>query len=288
MRRREFLSTSCGLPTGCGLLTGGIAASCSVADENPAAGRIRKAAKFHMVTDQTLSIQKRFELLRQCGFEGTEIHTRFNLDKDEVKAASEATGIVVHGVLNSSQPDIASAVELADFYGATSVLVVAGRVSQQQAYDANWTEWVARLKDAAPHAASHNVRLLVENVWNDFLLSPLEMARFIDEIAHESVQVYFDVGNVVRFGYPDQWIRILGGRIGKLDVKDYSRKLQRDAGLWRGFEAEIGDGDADWTAVRAALREIDYRGWATAEVKGGGQDRLADISRRMDRVLGLP
>lgn len=281
MRRRQFLSTSCGL------LAGGVAASCVAADEKPAAGRIRKAAKFHMVTDKSLSVRERFELLGECGFEGTEIHTRFELDRDEVKTASEAAGVVVHGVLNSSNPDIASAVELAAFYGATSVLVVAGRVTKDQAYDANWNEWVARLKDAAPHAGEHNVRLLIENVWNDFLLSPLEMARFIDEIDHENVGVYFDVGNVVRFGYPDQWIRILGGRIGKLDIKDYSRQLQRDAGLWRGFEAEIGDGDADWPAVREALQQIGYSGWATAEVKGGDRQRLSEIARRMDRALGL-
>src|SRR5690606_26679445 len=117
--------------------------------------------------------------------------------------------------------------------------------------------------------------------------SPLEMARFIDEIDHENVGVYFDVGNVVRFGYPNQWIRILGERIGKLDIKDYSRKLQRDAGLWRGFEAEIGDGDADWPAVRTALSEIGYSGWATAEVEGGDRQRLTEIAGRMDRVLGL-
>lgn len=276
--RREFLA---------GLAGGSLLTSSLPAREASFQGRIRKAAKFHMVTGEDLSIHAKFALLKDVGFDGTEIHTRLNLDRDEVQAASERTGLPVHGVLNSSSPDIAAAVDLAAFYGATSVLVVAGRVNEQTAYDANWTEWLARLKEAAPYAAEHHVRLLVENVWNNFLLSPLEMARFIDEIDHENVGAYFDIGNVIRFGYPDQWIRILGRRIGKLDIKDYSRDLQMNAGLKKGFDVQIGDGDAGWPAVRAALQEIEYTGWATAEVKGGDRARLAEIARRMDDVLAL-
>ena len=113
------------------------------------------------------------------------------------------------------------------------------------------------------------------------------MARFIDEIDCPAVGSYFDVGNVVRFGYPDQWIRILGSRIGKLDIKEYSRDLQRNEGLWKGFNVEIGDGDVDYPAVREALAEIGYEGWATAEVGGGGRERLAEIARRMNDALSL-
>lgn len=279
--RRGFLASTIGTTAGSLLVP------CRADDSVRLQGRIRKAAKFHMVTGDELSIRDRFVLLKDCGFEGTEIHTRLKLDRDEVLTASRDVGLPVHGVLNSNNPDIAAAVDLAAFYGATSVLVVAGRVNEEQAYDANWTEWLGRLKEAAPYAQDHGVRLLVENVWNNFLLSPLEMARFVDEIDHAAVGVYFDVGNVVRFGYPDQWIRILGQRIGKLDIKDYSRRLQRDAGLRKGFDAKIGDGDAGWDSVRAALDEIGYEGWATAEVPGGGEERLRDIAARMDRVLGL-
>ena len=276
--RRRFLSTA-------GLMAGTLITSTLPAEQRPPRKRIRKAAKFHMVAGDDLSIPDKFALLKDVGFEGTEIHTRLKLDRDEVKAASRQVGLPIHGVLNSSNPDIAAAIDLAAFYEASSVLIVAGRVNEQTAYDANWDEWTARLKEAAPYAADQGVRLLVENVWNNFLLSPLEMARFLDEIGHDSVGAYFDVGNVIRFGYPDQWIRILGERIGKLDVKDYSRDLQMNAGLRRGFEAKIGDGDAGWPAVCAALDEIGYDGWATAEVKGGGRERLADVARRMDRVF---
>ncbi|MCA9112092.1 MAG: sugar phosphate isomerase/epimerase, partial [Planctomycetaceae bacterium] len=86
---------------------------------------------------------------------------------------------------------------------------------------------------------------------------------------------------------PEQWIRILGHRIGKLDIKEYSRDLQLNAGLWKGFDVEIGDGDCGWPAVRKALEEIGYQGWATAEVPGGGRERLADIAQRMDNVLAI-
>ena len=98
---------------------------------------------------------------------------------------------------------------------------------------------------------------------------------------------YMDVGNIVNYGWPEQWIRILGARILKLDVKEFSRKKRDAEGLWKGFQVGIGDGDCDWPAVRAALTEIGYRGWATAEVGGGGPDRLKDIKARMDGVLGV-
>ena len=86
--------------------------------------------------------------------------------------------------------------------------------------------------------------------------------------------------------WPPHWIRALGPRILKLDIKEYSRKKRNDEGLWKGFQVEIGDGDCDWPAVRAALDEIGFEGWATAEVGGGGEERLRDIKARMDRVLG--
>ena len=124
-------------------------------------------------------------------------------------------------------------------------------------------------------------------MWNNFLLSPLEAARYVDGFESAWIGWYFDVGNVVRYGWPDQWIRILGGRILKLDIKEYSREKRDNEGLWKGFNVEIGDGDCDWPAVRAALRDIGYEGWATAEVRGGDEARLSDIAKRMNGALGL-
>jgi len=248
---------------------------------------IKKAVKFAMV-QESLSVLDKFKLLKDLGFAGTEIHVRHKVDRNEVKSASEKTGVKVHGFLNSSLPDLKYAIDSAKFYDATSVLVVAGRVNKDNSYDQVYKAQQDRLKAAIPYAQKQNVKLLIENVWNNFLLSPIEMARFIDELNSPAVGVYFDVGNVVRMGWPEQWIRILGKRIVKLDIKEYSRKLQMEEGLRKGFNVEIGEGDCDWPAVRKALTEIGYTsGWGTAEVQGGDRKRLADISNRMDKVLNL-
>jgi hexulose-6-phosphate isomerase len=252
------------------------------------AGRIKKAVKYHMIQED-LSVADKFKLLGDLGFDGVEIVRRKGPDPAEVVKAREATGLPVHGITNSSDPDIAGAIDLARLYGATSVLLVAGRVTREMPYDENYRLMQERIRKALEYAEKHQIKLLVENVWNNFLLSPLEMARFVDELDSPWAGVYFDVGNVVHIGWPEQWIRILGPRIGKLDVKEYSRTKQYEEGARKGFDVEIGDpgGDCGWPAVREALLEMDYRGWATAEVPGGDRVRLADVARRMDRVLEL-
>ncbi len=265
-------------------LAGSMAEALAVEKPTP---RIKKAVKYQMIKED-LSVLDKFKLLADLGFDGTEIHVTTKVDPNDVREAIEATGVVVHGFLNSSKPDLKHAIDSAKFYGATSVLVVAGQVNKQKSYDKVYREQHDRIKVALPYAEKQGIKLLIENVWNNFLLSPLEMARFIDELDSPAVGSYFDIGNVVRFGWPEQWIRILGKRIGKLDVKEYSRKLQKEEGLWKGFDVEIGEGDCDWPAVRAALAEIGYTsGWATAEVPGGDRRRLADIAERMDKALAL-
>ena len=280
-----------GLLKGAGLAA--VAGACTPFVQRAARGeeqpkpRIKKAVKYQMIQGD-LSVLDKFKLLADLGFDGTEIHVTTKVDRDEVRRAASATGVAVHGFLNSSKPDLKHAIDSAKFYGATSVLVVAGRVDENNSYDQVYRQQQQQIKAALPYAQEHRIKLLVENVWNNFLLSPLEMARFIDELDSPAAGVYLDVGNVVRFGWPEQWIRILGPRIVKLDVKEYSRAKQRDEGLWKGFEVEIGEGDCNWPAVRAALADIGYTsGWATAEVRGGDRTRLADIARRMDEVLKL-
>ena len=113
------------------------------------------------------------------------------------------------------------------------------------------------------------------------------MARYIDEFENERVGAYFDIGNVVRYGWPEQWVRILGDRIVKLDVKEYSRERQMNEGPGKGFDVALGEGSIDWPAVRGALDAIGYSGWATAELRGGDADYLADLASRMDRCFGI-
>lgn len=249
--------------------------------------RIQKAVKYHMITEN-LSVLDKFKMLKDLGFAGTEIHFRTKVNPQEVRKAIDTTGVQVHGFLNSSRDELKDSIDQAKYYGGTSVLVVAGRVNQKNSYDVVYQEQQAKLRKHLPYAEKQGIKLLVENVWNNFLLSPLEMARFIDELESPAAGVYFDVGNVVRFGWPEQWIRILGPRIVKLDIKEYSRQKQKEEGLWKGFQVEINEGDCNWPEVRKALKDIGYtQGWATAEVKGGDRQRLQDISERMDRALDL-
>ncbi|MGL4462254.1 MAG: sugar phosphate isomerase/epimerase family protein, partial [Planctomycetia bacterium] len=170
-------------------------------------------------------------------------------------------------------------------FGGTTVLLVPAVVNKETSYADAYARSQSEIKKALPLAADLKIKILFENVWNNFLLSPLETARYIDEFDSPWVGAYFDVGNVVRYGWPEQWIRVLGPRVGKLDIKEFSRKIEGTKGPNAGFGAEINEGDCDWPAVMTALKEIGFSGWATAEVPGGQLDRLKEISTRMDKAF---
>lgn len=279
--RREF-----GMMTGAAIAGTAFLGAGTTAHAGEFTGKIKKAVKWGMIKER-LSVEDKFKLLIDLGFNGVEPSVKDMKDAEVFREASEKTGLPVHGVVNGSVENIAHAVDVAKIVGASSVLVVAGRVDENMPYDKNYTDTQAIIREALPYAAEQKIMLLLENVWNNFLWSPLEMARYIDEIDHPSFGAYFDIGNCVRVGWPEHWIRILGPRIKKLDVKEYSRTKQNDTGLWAGFDVKIGDGSIDWPAVRSALTDINYTGWATAEVSGGDRAELADIAARMDNVLSL-
>jgi L-ribulose-5-phosphate 3-epimerase len=290
LSRRSFLATGA-VATGVAIASGG--SGLLAQDEATPGGRptsdqrIRLAVKFHMIQED-LSILDKFKLVKDLGYDGVEPRAWADNDRRQMLKASEATGIRIHGVVNSSRPDIVDAINLSKYFGASSVLVVAGRVNKENSYDKVYRETQELIRSAIPVAEKQGIRLLVENVWNNFLLSPLEMARYIDEFDSPAMGVYFDIGNVVRMGWPAHWIRILQHRVVKLDIKEYSREKQKNEGLWEGFNVEIGDGDSDWPEVRTALAEIGYTdGWGTAEVPGGDRRRLAEVAERMRNVLAI-
>lgn len=163
--------------------------------------------------------------------------------------------------------NIRASLQAAKWMGVDTILVVPGIVSDTIAYDVAYERAKMVLKEVAPIAQDLGVAIGVENVWNKFLLSPLEFARFIDEVNAEagtdSVGAYFDVGNVLLYGYPDQWIRILGKRIKKIHVKDFKMGI----GNGRAFCNPL-QGDVPWARVRTALEEIGYGEYITAEVEG--------------------
>ncbi len=283
--RREFLQTTAGL------LAGG--AALALAPQAAAAGeftgKIRKAVKYHMVTEKLSTLDK-FKLLVDLGFDGVEPRAMLKPnDADEVKQiakASEATGLPIHGVVNSSNPDIAGAIDQAKHYGATSVLHVV-RYDRNISYLQNYRETQDIIRRAIDHAEKNEVKILLENVWATFLIEPLGMAKYIDELDTPFVQCYFDVGNVVRWGWPEHWIEVLGKRVGKLDIKEYDLNVAMNDGMRKAFAKPLGEGSIDWKKVRAELTKINYQGWATAEVAGGDRAHLADVAAQMDRVLDL-
>jgi hexulose-6-phosphate isomerase len=142
------------------------------------------------------------------------------------------------------------------------------------------------IRELIPYAEKTGMQIGLENVWNNFLISPLEAKRFVDEINHPLIGWYFDIGNVLRYGWPEHWIETLNSRILKLHIKEYSRKLMNEKGLWEGFKINLLEGDNNWPVVMKAVSKINHQGgWLTAEVEGGDRLRLKDVSERMDKII---
>lgn len=267
-------------------------------------GRIFKSIKFGMFQER-ISILEKFKLMKDMGYDGAELNSPGGENKEEALAASRETGLPIHGVVDSihwnvrlSDPDPAvrekarqgleTALRETRFVGGSAVLLVPGSVTnpERENHDQVWSRSIEEIRKVLPLAAKLGVHILIENVWNRFLYdhdgpddqTAEKLATYIDEINSPWVGVYFDIGNHQKYGRPAAWIRTLGKRIVKLDVKDWGRS--------NGF-SKIGEGDVDWAEVRAALREIGFTGWATAEVQGGDRERIRDIAQRMDQALGL-
>jgi len=162
------------------------------------------------------------------------------------------------------------------------VLLVPAVVDGKTSYAEAWSRSVPVIRDQLiPIASGFRVQIGIEEVWNKFLLSPIEFNRYIDEFHSPDVKAYFDVGNVVFYGYPQDWIRTLGRRIARLHLKDF--KVDRNAGTfeWKN----LGEGDIDWVEVRKALVEAPNAQWLTTEIEGGDRAYLTDVLRRVDRFL---
>jgi len=287
VNRRNFLQRSGLILAGTSLAT--MLDGLSLADAESSKGRYRKALGFTMIKED-LSVEDKLKLVKDVGFEGIEAPTKLtNKEMPEPKVlarASEKVGVSVHGVVNSSHPDLKGAIDEAALYGATSVLHVV-RPKPDGSFMENYRSTQETIRQAIPYAEKKRIHLLIENVWSTFLIEPLTMARYIDELDSPYVKAYFDVGNVVRWGWPQHWIEVLGQRIVKIHIKEYNLKVAMSEGMGKGFAFPIGQGSIDWKRVREELTKISYRGWATAEVSGGNRERLAEISQQMDRVLAL-
>jgi L-ribulose-5-phosphate 3-epimerase len=246
------------------------------------------------------TILEKFQLAKQAGFEGVEPMSHFN--RDEVLKARDTTGLTVcsvccatHGKFPLSHPDpkireqgvegIKVALEDAKAYGADTILLVPGRVSDSLSYDDCWKRSVEEIKKVIPVAESLKVYVAIENVWNNFLLSPMEAANYVDQFQSPFIRFYFDCGNVLVYGWPEQWIKILGERIVKVHIKEYSRKIADTQGKSAGFGVKLLEGDVNWPVVMKALDDIGYKGWTTIEQPGGNTvEGLKDLNDRLTKI----
>ncbi len=260
----------------------------SVALAQQSGPRYKKAVGWGMI-EGDLSVEDKLKLVKDVGFEGVEVSAglgkKNGLEPKDLARASEKIGVAVHGLVGSA-PDLPGAIDEAAIYGATSVLHVA-RPNPKGSFMENYRSTQELIRKAIPNAEKRRIYILIENVWNTFLIEPLTMARYIDELDSPFVKAYFDIGNVVRWGWPQHWIEVLGKRVVKIHIKEYDLNVAMKEGMSKGFNCPIGKGSIEWDRVRQELEKIDYRGWATAEVNGGDRKRLAEISEQMDQVLDL-
>jgi L-ribulose-5-phosphate 3-epimerase len=263
---------------------------------------IKKGIVFNMLP-RSMSILDRFQLAKDVGFEEIECHTEPDQARaEEFKAASDKTGVPIHSVMNSahwqyplsssddkvvetSMEGMRTSLRNAKLWGAQTVLLVPAVVNPQTQYKDAWTRSQAQIRKLIPMAADLKVIIAVEEVWNKFLLSPLEMARYVDDFKSPWVKAYFDVGNVVLYGYPQDWIRTLGKRIVKVHLKDFAFRQDPTVKKRVADFVNLRDGEIDWKEIHAALREIGYSGTASVELSGGGKEYLADVVKRFDQIL---
>ncbi len=292
--RREFLKSS----AAAAVVIGGssFVAEESLSANSPKSLAIKKGLVYDMLP-QTLSHRERCRLAREVGFEVVQAPTTADEHTaEEMKAAAEKAGIRIDSVMNmdhwdfplsSSDPatvekslsGVRTSLHNAKLWGSDVVLLVPGVVNTQTSYRDAWTRSQQHIRKLIPLASELKVVIGIEEVWNKFLLSPLEMQRYITEFNSPLIKAWFDTGNVLLYGYPQDWIRTLGKSIVKLHIKDFKR--EKDGYKW----VNLGEGDTDWPEIREALAEIQYEGSAIVELEGGDEAYLRDVNRRLDRLL---
>jgi hexulose-6-phosphate isomerase len=262
----------------------------------PARLPIRKAVEFSMLPGK-IPVLDRFQMAREAGFEAIECPTMPDAAAaEEVLAASRKAQLPIHSVMNQehwrsplssadkavvekSMEGMRTSLRNAKLWGADTVLLVPAVVNPETSYAQAWERSQKQIRQLIPLAAEAKVIIGIEEVWNKFLLSPLEFARYVDEFNSPWIRAYFDIGNVAIQAYPQDWIRTLGKRIVKVHVKDFSFK-KRLAEFTPLLEGEI-----DWRAVHAALADIGYQGTATVELSGGDAAYLKEVNSRFEKIL---
>lgn len=272
--------------------------------------------------DPALSLRQKFELAREAGFEGIEVELAetgpVSLESGaaqlrEVQALAADNGLQLSGLAtglywgaNAASADNATReraaqilsrqIEVAQGLGIDAILVVPGAVGvdfipgcEIVPYNTAWERASEFVAAAVPAAERAGVAISIENVWNKFLLSPREACAFVDQFGSKFVRFYFDVGNALAVGYPEDWIRTLGSRIGRVHFKDFKRNV----GTVDGF-CDLLAGDVNWPQVAAALSDAGYNGWVAGEMipplpmyKYAPHVLIHNTSRAMDAIFAM-
>lgn len=273
---------------------------------------MKKGINFHSLP-KGRSYAQYLRLAKDAGFDGIELATRLegelNLFSSETeftqfRSLAEQVGIelpstisMIFGAYSPTSPDpsirektvdlINLQIRAAAWLGASATLVVPGFVTKEISYQDAYQRSLQVMRQVAPVAEQYKVSVGIENIWNKFLLSPLEFRQFVDEVGSPYVGSYFDVGNILYDGFPEQWVSILGKRIVRVHVKDY--KIAVGNGSTAGF-TNLLQGDVDYPAVMAALRQIGYNGYLTAELTPYPlcpEQLLYDTSAALDAIIKM-
>lgn len=288
--RREFLKVAAAVTAGAGLLS-----SPARVRGRSRGGKLLKACQYGMLPKQ-LSDAEKLALAKQCGFEGVEDSPMADLEaaKRRGELAREA-GVPIHSlvfggwgtplsdpraeVVEKGLAGMEGAMRCAKAMGAGAVLLVPAVVTETVGYAEAYERSQRNIRKLLPLAGELQVTIAVENVWNKFLLSPVEFARYIDEFDHPRLRAYVDVGNMILFGYAQDWLRTVGSRIVRIHLKDFKRQGY----AW----TNLLDGDVNWPQVRQALDEIGYEGYMTTELRGGNDAYLTDLAQRIDKIIAM-
>ncbi|WP_313259244.1 sugar phosphate isomerase/epimerase family protein [Sphingobacterium sp.] len=298
MQRKDFIK-SLGILAATSLSTDVIGNTLKV---NANSLQIKKGLGYWMIKED-LSLLDKFKLVKDLGFDGIEFNSPLDIPLKDLLEARDKTGIEVPSTVNKdhwgkpiSDPDpavrqftidsMAKSLEHTKELGGDTVLLVPGVVSDTVSYKTAYGNAMDSIRKMIPHAEKTGVKIALENVWNNFILSPIEAKDFLDKIDHPLVGWYFDLGNILRYGWPDHWLEVLGDKVFKLHVKEYSKKIMNEEGLGKGFNVELTQGDVNWSQVMKTIKDINYKGqYMTLEVNGGDRTVLKKLSEQLDTII---
>lgn len=251
----------------------------------------------------TGSVMDKCKAIKAAGYDGIEPNS--HMDRKEVLSAMKATGLIASSVCCTthwskqlSSPDanirkegvegVIVSLEDCKAYGTDAMLLVPGVVNDSVTYDECWNRSTEEIKKLLPVAEKLKVKICIENVWNNFLLSPLEAKRYVEQFNSPYVKFYFDCGNILIYGWPEQWIHILGDKIGRIHIKEFSKEKADKEGRGAGFNVKLTEGDVNWKRVMEEIHKNYHGTWLTTE-QGDSKspDELKDLCSRLDKIVNI-